>query len=251
MSRRAAPTLVVFTLGPRTDARRHPLLVPSARSLEHDLRRACIESAFEAGRAAGMQLVACSPEPLRETPIDARWLPQARGNFGARFEAAVEESLREATEPLVIVGGDVPGLDASLLRAALEGLAHDPETVVVGPARDGGFYLLATAQPLGSVLREVRWCGGDTRETLLAALARAGRPVLMLPPLRDLDRPADIEGWLAERRGQPGPARLWSDRLRLFLSACRRPLVPDDLHAVSPELFGSLLGRAPPLLASS
>jgi Uncharacterized protein conserved in bacteria (DUF2064) len=251
MSRRASPTLVVFTLGPRTDARRRPLLGPSASGLELGLRRACMESALEAGRAAGLKLAVCSPEPLPETPKDARWLPQEHGTFGDRFAAALERGVRETTGPLVIVGADVPGLDARLLTSALEGLAKGPDTVVVGPAKDGGFYLLATARSLGPVLREVRWCGRDTRKTLLAALARAGRPVLMLPALRDLDRPADVEGWLAERAPHSGLVHPWSERLRGFLSARRRPLAPCDPHPLSLEAFVSILGRAPPLLASS
>jgi len=87
MSRRSSPTLVVFTLGPTADARRHPLLGPAANGLERGLRRGCIEGAFEAGRTAGMQLVVCSPTPLPEAPKDARWLRQAPGTFGERFEA--------------------------------------------------------------------------------------------------------------------------------------------------------------------
>jgi hypothetical protein len=242
---------VVFTLDPRIDARRHPLLGSAANGLELGLRRACIESAFEAGRAVGMRLVMCSPDPLREAPEDARWLPQQRGTFGERFEAAVEQGIRVAAEPLVVVGADVPGLDARILGTALEALSRDPETVVVGPAKDGGFYLLATARPLGRVLREVRWCRSSTRKTLLMALARAGRPVVLLPPLRDLDRPADVEGWLAERPAPPGPVHLWSKRLHGFLRARRRPLASRDLHPSSLEAFASILGRAPPLPAPS
>jgi Uncharacterized protein conserved in bacteria (DUF2064) len=249
MSRLAS--LVVFTLGSRADARRHRVLSPSASGLELGFRRACFESAFEAGRAAGMQLAVCSPEPLSEAPPDARWLRQEQGSFGERFEAAVAQSVGENAEPLVIVGSDVPGLDAGLVRAALDGLARDPDAVVVGPAKDGGFYLLATARPLGSVLREVRWCGRDTRRTLLAALYRAGRPVVLLPPLRDLDRPADIEAWLAEPRSYPAAVRIWCDRLRALLSARRRPLVARDSHPKPALALGCLRGRAPPLPATS
>jgi len=247
MVRSASPTLVVFTLGSRADARRHPLLGPSGHGLEVGLRRACLESAFAAGRAAKMQIVVCSPEPLAETPRDVGWLPQQQGTFAERFEAAIEQGVLDSTQPLVIVGGDVPGLDAGLLAEALERLARDPEAVVVGPARDGGFYLLATSRPLGTLLREVRWCGRQTRKTLLAALARAGRRVVLLPSLCDLDRPADIEGWLADRRHRPGPLGLWSKRLLRFLGERLRPLAspPPCLLAVVPRAF--VLGRAPPV----
>jgi glycosyltransferase A (GT-A) superfamily protein (DUF2064 family) len=251
MSRPELPTLLVFTLGSRTDARRHPLLGPAATGLELGVRRACLEGAFDAGRAAQMQLVVCSPEPLAEAPMDSRWLRQEPGSFGERFAAAVEQGVSKEGAPLVIVGADVPGLESGLFEAALDGLAQDPDAVVVGPARDGGFYLLATARPLGPVLTEVRWCGADTRETLLAALARAGRPVVLLPPLRDLDRPRDLEGWLAERRPSPRPLRLWFDRLRVFLGGRRRPLAALDAHSLSQGAFASIPGRAPPLLAPS
>ncbi len=198
-----------------------------------------------------MQLVVCSPEPLAETPRDAHWLPQQQGTFAERFEAAIEQGARHKAAPLVIVGGDVPGLDASLLHDALERLARDPEAVVVGPARDGGFYLLATSRPLGPLLREVRWCGGDTCKTLLAALARAGRRVVLLPSLHDLDRPADVESWLAERRLRPGSLGLWSARLLRFLSARRLPLTPFGPRRSSLEATASILGRAPPPSALS
>jgi hypothetical protein len=198
-----------------------------------------------------MELVVCSPEPLAETPRDARWLPQQQGTFAERFEAAIEQGSPETTAPLVIVGGDVPGLDACLLSDALGRLASDPEMVVVGPARDGGFYLLATSRPLGPLLREVRWCGRDTRKTLLAALAHAGRPVVLLPPLRDLDRPADVEGWLAERRLHSGPLGLWSKRLLRFLSARRLPLTLVGPRRSSCGAAASIFGRAPPSSALS
>jgi 2-phospho-L-lactate guanylyltransferase (CobY/MobA/RfbA family) len=249
MSRPAS--LVVFTLGSRADTRRHRLLSPSASGLELGFRRACVANAFEAGRAAGLQLAVCSPEPLPEAPSDARWLRQEPGPFGERFEAAVEQGLRETNGPIVVVGSDVPALAVDLFRAALDGLAHDPDAVVVGPARDGGFYLLATARPLGSVFREVRWCGSVTRKTLLAALRRAGRPVVLLSPLHDLDRPADVEAWLAEGRPYPAMVRVWSDRLRAFLSARRRPLADRDPDPTLAPAFGSLRGRAPPLPATS
>jgi hypothetical protein len=246
MARCDSATLLVFTLGPRADARRHPLLGPAASGLELGLRRACLEGAFEAGRAAGLELAVCSPDRLPEAPRDARWQAQGQGTFAARFEAAVEQALRHRTEPLIVVGGDVPGLRADHLAAARRELAADPHAVVVGPARDGGFYLLAMARPLGSVLGDVSFCGRNTRKTLLAALARAGRAVVLLPPLLDLDRPADVEGWLRDGTPLRGAVRPWSERVRLFLRARRKPPAPRRLRALSPRVPRPVRGRAPP-----
>jgi len=122
---------------------------------------------------------------------------------------------------------------------------------VVGPSLDGGFYLLASSAPLDDVLRSVRWCGGDARRSLLAALERTGRRVVLLAPLADLDTPADLERWVASG---PVPAAELGDRrrsLRRLLSRRRRPLrIEREAVPPSPVVLPRS-GRAPPFSASS
>jgi glycosyltransferase A (GT-A) superfamily protein (DUF2064 family) len=80
----------------------------------------------------------------------------------------------------------------SVVRKALELLAQDEDQVVLGPARDGGVYLVAAARPIED-LESVNWCGWGTRQSLRRALRRAKRPLALLAPLENLDRPCDLD----------------------------------------------------------
>jgi glycosyltransferase A (GT-A) superfamily protein (DUF2064 family) len=248
-TRETVGRLLVFTLGPRSEARRHPLLPERFRDAEVELRQACLESVIDAASEAGLRVELCSPRSLALDGV-AAWQPQEGSTFGDRYRRALRTAFASAPgSPLVVVGSDSPGLGARQLVQAIRALEVDPERVVLGPSRDGGFYLLAAARPLDHLLGTVAWCGRATRRTLLDALARAGRPVVMLAPLGDLDAPRDLVGFLAEATAARLPRLSSTTRLlrRLLQDLCRpfSPLIDPG----SPErLQGRCLGRAPPFL---
>jgi len=226
------PTLLVFTRGARRERLRRPLLPGRHAAAELELRRHCLESTLAAGRAAGCRLEVSSPAPLT-LPGDVRRSRQHGSGFGERLEAACRSAAASAAGPLVVVGTDVPGLSADHLRQALHALAADPASVVLGPSPDGGFYLLAAARPLPGLAALTRWCRHDTLARLRAALAAAGRRVVLLAPLADLDRRGDLERWLARAPRRPLPA-LWRAVVRRLVELLDRLLRP--LPAPPPNL---------------
>jgi hypothetical protein len=240
-ARSRVPTLLVFTLGAESEARRHPLLPESLRDSEIQLRRACLASVLGAGRTVGCRLEVSSPRPLS---VDgASWWEQRGASFGERFHNALVGAWSRTPGPVIAVGTDAPGLGPRHLRRALELLAQDENRVVLGPAGDGGVYLVAAARPIED-LQSVSWCGRGTRQSLRRALRRAKRPVALLAPLEDLDRPCDLDRWIAT--SPRGPLLAWARRLGRLLAARRlcglnppRPYVPTLWAAAS-------LGRAPP-----
>lgn len=250
-SRAGRPTLLVFTLGPRADAERRRLLGGRAESLENELFADCLGRALEAGRACGLSLRVSSPRPLDEARTAGADVAGQRGTgFAARFRHAVEQAFVEGCGPLLVVGSDTPDLAAGHVAAALAALDADPDAVVVGPARDGGFYLLAAARPLDGALSQVPFRAGETRRLLCAALAAAGRPVVLLEPLADLDRRRDLERWLAAARGRAGQAR--SGAWKLLLARLLRWLadlgLAEPVWIAAPRLASLPVaaGRAPP-----
>jgi glycosyltransferase A (GT-A) superfamily protein (DUF2064 family) len=160
--------------------------------------------------------------------------------FGSRLEKALARSF---SGPLLVVGTDVPGLAARHLARALSLLAEDPDRVVLGPSPDGGFYLLAASRPIAGLAGATRWCRRDTLRGLMRALRAAGRPVVLLEFLADLDRRADLETWAARRDAR------WLRLIRLLrrvLSVLRRPAVPLLVGHPRPALVPVRAGRAPP-----
>jgi 2-phospho-L-lactate guanylyltransferase (CobY/MobA/RfbA family) len=238
------PTLLVFTLGAARDTARRRLLPMRLRPLEMGVREACLEAALDAGRACGCRLEVCSPSPL-DLPADVHHVAQSGSGFGPRLEHALGEAFGRGEGPLLVVGTDVPGLSARHLAHALESLAADPDRVVLGPSPDGGFYLLAASRPIPSLGTAVRWCRRDTLRALMRALRAAGRPVTLLDPLEDLDRPADLELWLSSRAAREVRWRTLAGLLGRALAAARRPL-PVLVQGLRPAFAGATAGRSPP-----
>ncbi len=226
------PTLLVFTLGAHRESRRRQLLPQAQKAIEDSLHQTCLDSALTAGRTAGLRLEVCSPLELT-LPADVARRKQDGPDFGSRLETALRQTFAEQGGPVVLVGSDVPDLDADHLRRTLEALEEDPECVVVGPSPDGGFYLLATAQPLGAALSAVQWRCRRTLDSLKQALRRQGRRIVLLPTLTDLDRRADLEHWLASSgRLDLWRADLWRgliSRLAEILAGLRSIRKPDAL----------------------
>jgi len=242
------PTLLVFTLGPAGESARRRLLPGALKGMEIGLRQTCLETALEAGRACGCRLEVCAPE-RPALPEGAGWIPQAGAGFGERLEEAIAGAFARAPRPgapVLVVGTDVPGLAARHLRSALASLAEDDARVVLGPSPDGGFYLLAAARPLPP-LPAVRWCRRDTLRQLRRALERAGRQVELVEPLADLDRPADLEGWLARERAEGEGWTVLSAMLRRALAEQRRPRPVPDAEDRPFSIPPRLTGRAPPI----
>jgi hypothetical protein len=239
------PTLLVFTLGAARESARRSLLPGGLKDLELGVRRGCLETALAAGRECGCRLEVCSPSPLA-LPPDAFNVSQTGSDFGSRLEQAMLDGFERGTGPLLVVGTDVPGLDSGHLARALTLLEDDPDRVVLGPSPDGGFYLLASSRPIPGLATAARWCRRDTLRSLLRTLRDLGRPVTLLDPLEDLDRPADLERWLARA----------DDRWRALVGLLQEALCglrsPLDAPAARPlPVFAAHpAGRAPPVPVS-
>ena len=238
-------TLLVFTLGAAAERGRRRLLPGALEGMELGLRQACLEGALEAGEACTLRLEVCSPERL-PLPAGAAHVPQAGEGFGDRLERALHGALERAgSGPVLVVGSDVPGLAPRHLAEALAHLAADPRRVVLGPSPDGGFSLIAAAQPIAGLADAARWCRRDTLAALCRSLAARGREVVLLEPLADLDRPADLDAWLATAGAHSDRWRMLATLLRRALAERRRPAHARPQPAPR-GLPGVLAGRAPP-----
>jgi len=241
------PTLLVFTLGAASERGRRRLLPRALEGMELGLRQACLEGVLEAGAACALRLEVCSPDKLL-LPAGAAQVPQPGRDFGDRLERALHGALERAAPgaPVVLVGSDVPGLAACHLAEAVAEAAANPRRVVLGPSPDGGFYLIAAAAPIPGLAAATRWCRRDTLAALCRSLAAGGREVVLLEPLADLDRPADLDAWLATEGSGSERWRMLANLLRRVLAERRRPLPSPGSDDLAPLLPTALAGRAPP-----
>ena len=132
---------------------------------------------------------------------DFTYHPQPPGNLGNRMRISFDEAFRGGAEKAIIIGTDIPGITAEIAKNAFQQLRrHD---LVLGPARDGGYYLIGVqkgswprANPI--LFENIAWGTGEVLSQTLAAAGKMGLSHMLLETLDDVDRPEDLDIWQRE-----------------------------------------------------
>jgi rSAM/selenodomain-associated transferase 1 len=130
---------------------------------------------------------------------NAIYLGQGAGDLGERMSRAIEEALGDGADRVVIVGTDCPTLDEPLIERAFAALEH--ADVVLGPASDGGYYLVAVRRLEPAIFTGIPWSTPEVLEKTCAAAAGAGLTLTLVDERRDVDT---IDDWRRWAQGAPG-----------------------------------------------
>lgn len=135
-----------------------------------------------------------APDAFAALGVAAGHVIEQRGaSLGDRERAVFEDLFRRGARQVLLIGADIPLLTPSVLEEAFAGLAASATQVVLGPASDGGYYLLGLNAPkVPDLFTGVRW---GTKYALMDTLRRCefeARRVTLLPILDDLDEPDDL-----------------------------------------------------------
>jgi rSAM/selenodomain-associated transferase 1 len=125
-------------------------------------------------------------------------VPQEPGDLGQRMSGFIAARFRQGATAAVLVGTDSPTLPMEYVERAFAELERAP--VVVGPATDGGYYLIGCVPRLPPLFEGVRWSTPHVLSDTAARLAAAGSRVAVLPPWYDVDTLDDwrlLQGHLA------------------------------------------------------
>jgi rSAM/selenodomain-associated transferase 1 len=115
---------------------------------------------------------------------------QSQGDLGRRMDASLRRALRNAPYA-ALIGSDCPALSERELDLARRALAQGVDAVL-GPARDGGYWLIGVRTHAGFLFRAMPWGTPAVLETTRRRLRRRGWKWIELPSMGDLDRPADL-----------------------------------------------------------
>jgi rSAM/selenodomain-associated transferase 1 len=137
--------------------------------------------------AAGEPLTALSSMMPRPWPV----IPQAGGDLGARMDAAFGHLLSEPGSRAVLMGSDSPDLPLPFLKRAFQRLKH--RDVVIGPAMDGGYYLLGLRAPTPALFEGIEWGSARVLSQTMEIVAREKLSVALLPPWYDVDDAESLE----------------------------------------------------------
>jgi hypothetical protein len=133
---------------------------------------------------------------LDGTPED--WLPagmevigQREGPLGDRLGGAIEDVFARLALPVLVIGMDTPQLRRTHLEAAAESLLGAGTDAVLGPAEDGGYWLIGTKRPVVAMFSGVEMSTARTGDQQLSRLRSLGLHCVRLGRLRDVDLLSD------------------------------------------------------------
>lgn len=133
---------------------------------------------------------------------------QGTGDLGERMDSAFRCAFRDGEERVVIMGTDCPDITPAVLQRAFDAL-HTAD-VVLGPASDGGYYLVGLCRSAPSLFRGLSWGSDSVLSETLRLACQEGLSVKLLDELTDVDRPEDLNVWRAYREmvAPPDPRQL-------------------------------------------
>jgi uncharacterized protein len=190
----AHPRIALFCRFPdpgRTKTRLIPAIGADGAARVHErlARRTCeVLKAGNPGYPVEVQFTGATAKAFRDWLGEgAEYAEQVAGGLTERLLAACEPT------PVIFFGADTPDLTVAHVHAAVAALKN--HEVVVGPAQDGGYYLIGISRPMPFLFTEMPWSTEQVLPQTLARLARHHIEPVLLDTLADCDRPEDLPRW--------------------------------------------------------
>lgn len=116
---------------------------------------------------------------------------QRGADLGLRMQNAFAEAYAEGYTKVAVIGTDLLELESQHIEQAFQALQAQ-YTAAVGPARDGGFYLLALRQMVPQLFIRQQWGTAGVLQETCRLLKKSGNNPLLLPELNDIDTLEDL-----------------------------------------------------------
>ena len=158
---------------------------------------------------------------LRHSPDDAGsevepWMnkgwckhPQGNGDLGKKLTAAFSDHFRRGATRVVIIGSDCPEISAADIKEAWARLADFD--VVLGPSRDGGYWLIGLRGPHPTLFKGISWSTPRVLRQTIAHGTKAGLAIHCSRMLEDIDTATDWENFL-RRNPKARRTRTWTKK---------------------------------------
>jgi rSAM/selenodomain-associated transferase 1 len=215
-----APVLAVLTRAPSSGGKTR-LFAALGVPTDPSLLTALLLDTLDGGTVPSVrQVVAVTPasacDEVQAIVGDTEVIAQPDGDLGARMRATMAALFARGAPAVVLVGSDLPHITAAVVADACAGVMEEPETLVLGPAHDGGYYLIA-ARRVPSVFSGITWGSADVMTQTARAAVADGYRVHRLPMMTDVDTPDALRG--AAHTGRAPRTAAWLDERAARLTA--------------------------------
>ncbi|RLD54345.1 MAG: glycosyltransferase, partial [Bacteroidetes bacterium] len=116
---------------------------------------------------------------------------QREDGVGNRMKNAFADSFKNGFEKVVLTGSDIIGLTPNIIEKAFAEL--DKSDVVLGPAKDGGYYLIGMNKLHVGLFQDIEWSTEKVLSQTLKAVKHLKLSHSIMPELSDLDRIEDFQ----------------------------------------------------------
>lgn len=200
MDRDKQTRLILFTRYPepgRTKTRLIPALgAQGAAALQRRMSEAMVGqmAQFAAQYPVVLEIRYADGDPrAMETWLacDIPCVVQGEGDLGLRLHRAFVQAFAQGAQAVIVIGADCPDLGQIIFAQAFAAL--DKNDLVLGPAIDGGYYLIGLNRPAPTLFTEIPWGSGQVLAATLNKAQALDLSTHLLEPLADVDRPEDLQ----------------------------------------------------------
>lgn len=228
-----AEALVVMARAP-SDANGKSRLTRHLPGDHGELRRAILLDTLDAVRRVSRAELYVAFEPADAvaefqslTRSTMRLIPQRGRTLGDRMRNVFADLFTAGYSRIVMVGSDLPTLPPAHLEHAFDQLSVEANRVVIGPAADGGYYLIGLRALCPELFDAIPWSTPDVLVTTLKAAETSQLPVSLAPPWYDIDALDDLRRLVHERAGA-ARTRAWIAAHRELAAAADVPEVTES-----------------------
>jgi hypothetical protein len=198
--------LLLFVKSPVKGRVKSRLAVSKDGDFEVQLYRYFVEDTISLVENLDVHLKVCFYPPGARADL-SRWLgerrcysPQSGDNLGDRLRNAFAGAFEEGFSSVVAIGSDIPDLPLRYLTEGFEALTV--QDVVIGPAGDGGYYLIGFSKDgfTAELFDNISWSTDGVFEQSMNILKRHGRKTHQLPLWYDVDTIEDLKSLLSRAR---------------------------------------------------
>jgi rSAM/selenodomain-associated transferase 1 len=188
--------LGVFVRVPVAGEVKTRLVPPLSPDAACELYRAFLADLFDrlqSAKAAISVFVAGDPVEAMAPLLPRPWkvAPQPAGDLGARMTSAFTSLLGGPGGRAVLIGSDSPDLPLPFVKRAFQRLKH--RDVVIGPAMDGGYYLIGLRAPAPELFQGIEWGSNRVLSQTMDIIQREKLTVSLLPLWYDVDDAQSLE----------------------------------------------------------